>query len=140
MHIVGLAELGELGLDVAHRLVAEVAGESAAEARKIRRHMDLEARLVGGQKVERVAVGAFDHLAIADDLVRKFARAQQRARRQTDEGIAAEALAADDRFEQEAIGRVGEFEIDRQRGIEIGEGLESDRDTVIALRSKAIES
>ena len=140
VNVVGLAELGELGFDITHRLVTEVTGEAAAEARESRRHIDLEARLVSGEKVERIAVKALDDLAVADDLARKFARSQQSARRQADERIAAETLAADDRFEQEAIGRVGELEVDRQRGVEIGEGFEGDRDTVITLRSKAVEN
>ena len=55
-------------LDVAHRVVAEVAGEAAAEARQPGPQRDLEALLVGGDEVERVAVVGLDDRAVADDL------------------------------------------------------------------------
>ena len=95
--------LREPGLDVAHRVVAEVAGQAAAEARQPGPQRHLEALLVAGDEVERVAVVGLDDLAVGDHLGAKAVRAQQRARRQADEGVAPEALAADHRLEQEAV-------------------------------------
>ena len=60
-------------------------------------------------------------------------------RRQADERIAAEALAADDRFEQERVALVRELQIERQRRVEIGERLEHERDAVVALRGERAE-
>ena len=88
-----------------------------------------------------------DDDAVGDDLGREAARPHQRARRQADERVAAEALAADDRFEQEAqlaavrsaAARVGELEVQRQRRLEVGEGLGDQRNAVVALRGKALE-
>ena len=59
---------GEPRLDVAHRVVAEVAGEAAAEARQAGPERDLEAGLPGGDEVERVAVVGLDDPAVGDDL------------------------------------------------------------------------
>jgi hypothetical protein len=57
--------------------------------------------------VQRVACVRLDHDAVGHDLgargVAKAAGAQHGARRQADEAVAPEALAADDGFEQEAV-------------------------------------
>ena len=56
---------GQARLDVAHRVVAEVAGEAAAEARQPGPQRDAEALLVGGDEIERVAVVGLDDAAVA---------------------------------------------------------------------------
>jgi len=99
----GQLRFRELGFDVAHRVVAEVAGQAAAEARQARPQRHLEALLVGGDEVERVALMCLDDLAVGHDLAVKAGRPQQRVGRQADERIASEALAAHHRFEQEAV-------------------------------------
>ena len=63
-------------LDVAHGVVAEVAGEAAAEARQPGPKRDAKALLVGGDEVERVAFVGLDDAAVGDDLAEKAARAQ----------------------------------------------------------------
>jgi hypothetical protein len=64
------------------------------------------------------------HLAVGDDLGARAGGAQQRARGQADEGIAAEALAADDRLQQEAVRlATGQLQVQRQRGFQVGKGL-----------------
>jgi len=60
-------------------------------------------------------------------------------RGEPDEGIAAETLAADHRLEQVRVRAVGELEIDRERGIEIGEGLGDDRNAVVAPGGELLE-
>jgi hypothetical protein len=62
-----LAPSGQPRLDVAHGVVAEVAGQSAAEARQPRPQRHLEALLVGVDEVQRVAFVRFDHLFVGDD-------------------------------------------------------------------------
>ena len=60
-------------------------------------------------------------------------------RGQADERVAAEALAADDGFEQERVARVGELDVERQRRVEVRERLEDERDAVISLRGQRAE-
>ncbi len=79
--------LRELRLDVAHRVVAEVAGQAAAKARQPGPQRDLEALLVGGDEVERIAVvrSRRPRRRSRPRCRTEAARAQQRARRQADE-------------------------------------------------------
>ena len=64
----GFSVCGQLRLDVAHGVVAEVAGQAAAEARQAGPQRHLEALLVGGDEVQRIAVVRLDHLAVGHDL------------------------------------------------------------------------
>ena len=127
-------------LDPARRVVAEVAHESAAQPRQARQFRRLESREKTAHEFQRIdALGFFhDRVAVRDGDVAPHG-AHRRARRQADERIAAEALAADHRFEQVGIGPVGQLEIDRQRGVEVGAGLEDDGDAVVAQRGKPLE-
>jgi hypothetical protein len=82
-----------------------------------------------------------DHSAVAHHLGlgggTEAAGAQQGACGQADEAVAAETLAADDRFQQEAVcaiaAAMGELEVERQRGFEVRKGLGHQRDAVVAL-------
>ena len=85
-----------------------------------------------------------DDLAVGHDLGAKAGGAQQRPRRQADERIAAEALAADHRLEQEAVARrVGrmpaQLQVQRERRLEVGERLGDQRNAVVALLRQALE-
>ncbi len=75
--------------------------------------------------------------------VRKPRGAQQRARRQADEGIAAEAFAADHAFQQKAVlaaaAGVSQLQVQRQRGFQVGEGFRDQRNAVVALGAQALE-
>mgnify|MGYP003347578405 CR=1 FL=1 len=64
---------------------------------------------------------------------------EPRTRGEPDEGVAAEALAADHGFEQIGVRPVGELEIDRQRRVEIGESLEHQRNAVMARCRQLVE-
>ena len=55
------------------------------------------------------------------------------AARQADKGIAAEAFATDNGFEQVGIGAVGKFEIEGKRRIQVGKKFLHERDAVVAL-------
>jgi hypothetical protein len=144
---VGRAALFQLLLDVAHHVVAEVAGQAAAEPRQARTQGHLEAALVGRDEVQRVALGALDHLAVGDHLGHRVGAeaggAQQRAGGQADEAVAAEALAAHHRFQQEAVAAValgvGQLQVQRQGGFEVGERLRYQWDAVVALQGQTLE-
>jgi hypothetical protein len=74
---------------------------------------------------------------------RVAAGAQQRLGRQADEGVAAEALAADHRFQQEGVLAgvlaLGQLQVERERGFEIGECFRDQGNTVVALRGQRFE-
>ena len=144
---VGRTAVLQLFLDIAHGVIAEIAGQTAAKARHARRDGHLEALLIGRDEVQRIAAGSLHHLAIGHDLgpglVAEARGAHKAACRQADEAVAAEALAADDGFQQEAVLAVaigmGQLEIEGQRGFEVGKGLDQQRDAVIALGRKRFE-
>ncbi len=143
LQVVGRRGLGQARFDVAHGVVAEIAGQTAAEARQARAQRDLVALLEGGDEVQRVAFVRLDHAAIGDDLGAVANRAQQRARMQTDEGIAPEALAAHHRFQQEgvraAVVRLRQLQVQRQRRLQVGQRLGDQRDAVVALVGQRFE-
>jgi hypothetical protein len=65
------------------------------------------------------------------------------SRRQADEGIAAEALAADHRFEQEGVLAgvlaLGQLQVQRERRFEVGEGFGDQGNAVVALGGQRFE-
>ncbi len=132
---------------MAHRVVAKVARQSAAKTRQAGAQRHFEALLVVSNKVQRIASGAFDHLAVShhfgDGCSTKTARAQQRARRQTDKAVAAKALATNDGFEQKAVFAIAlcvrQFQVQRQRGLKVGKGFRHQRNAVVALAGEAFE-
>jgi hypothetical protein len=110
------------------------------KTRQARTQRHLEALLERLDEVERVAVVGLDDLAVGDDLGAQPAALHPRARRQADERVAPEALAADDGLEQEALRlAAGQLEVQRQRRLEVGEGLEDQRDAVETLGGQALE-
>ncbi len=136
----GFGHGARLLLDVAHAVVAEVADQAAVEARQTGEGGDVVARLElldEGQRVGALealdlhAVDAHAHLVAVD--------AQHRARRQADDRVAAPFLAALHGFEQVGVGGVGQLQVDRQRGVEVGEGFESERDAIVAVGGQAQE-
>ena len=113
--------IGEPRLDVTDGVVAEIAGETAAEPRQAR----TERRAIAAQELaderERVALVPLDDAAAVLDFDLPAARSNPDLGRQTDKRIAAEALAADDRLQQVGEALVGELEIERERGVEVRE-------------------
>jgi hypothetical protein len=77
-----------------------------------------------GDEVQRIAFVRLDDLAVLTTSVR-LAVARSRWGGQADEGVAAEALAADHRFQQEGVLAgvlaLGQLQVQRQRGFQIGE-------------------
>ncbi len=143
LQVIGRRGVGQARLDVAHGVVAEIAGQAAAEPRQARAQRDLVALLEGGDEFQRIAVMRFDHLAVGDDLGAVAGGAQQRARMQADEGIAPEALAAHHGFQQEgvraAVVRLRQLQVQRERRLQVGQRLGDQRDAVVALVGQRFE-
>ena len=129
----------ELALDVTHGVVAEVPGEPAAEARQTRYRRRAIASLELGDEIERIAAMALGDRGAVANFDALPARADARRRRQAYERVAAEALAADYRFQEKGVRPVGELDVERKRRVEIGERLEDKRDAVKSLRGKRAE-
>ena len=132
---------------MAHGVVAEVAGQPAAKTRQARAQRHLETLLVSLNEVQRVQARGLDHLAVGhhfgDSIGAKAAGPQQCARWQTNEAVASKALTAHHRFEQKAVlaavfGK-GQFEVERERGFEVGKGLDHQGNAVVALLRQAFE-
>ncbi len=119
-----LVVLVQARLDVTHRVVAEVTGQPAGEARQTGQRCDLEARLVFLDEVQRI--GDFLCGLACRRGQRDLFAAHREARfgGQADEGITPEAFATLHRFQQIGERFIGELEIQRQRRVEIGEGLD----------------
>jgi len=127
-------------LDVAHRVVAEVADESPAETRQAGLRSRLEAGLILLDELQRVGgLRAARQLAALEFAALVAAHFETGFSCEPDERITAETLAADDRFEQVGVRPVGELEVNRQRGIEVGEGFQHQRDAVITFGRELVE-
>ena len=104
---VGRAGFFQLLFNVAHRVITEIACQTTTKTRQARPQGDLEALLVSGHKIQRVAGGSFDHRAITHDfglgISAKAAGAQQGARGQANKTVAAKSLTTDHGFEQKAV-------------------------------------
>src|SRR6185369_17156083 len=98
-----------------HDVVTEYTGEAAAEARQVGQGGCTKASPVRLDEGERIAVEGLLDTGVVEHFDATAAGAKAHLRRQADERIAAETLAADHRLEQERIARVGELQIQRQR-------------------------
>src|SRR5690606_4116007 len=82
-----------------------------------------------------VAGCALDHAPVLEHLDAVAGGADGAPRREADEGIAPEALATHDGFQQQGVGPralVGELQVERQRGVQVGEALDQQRNPVVA--------
>jgi hypothetical protein len=138
--VVGFLGARQAGFDVADGVVAEATDQAAAEARQPGGRSGTKALHVLADEVERVGVVFTLGDAVAVQY-QYLMRIDDNARRtgQADDRVAAKALAPLHRFEEIAVRRVGQFQIDRQRRIEVGKGFERDRDAVVAFGCQAIE-
>src|SRR5690606_22382581 len=75
------------------------------------------------QLFDQCAIAVKTHL-VTEDL-------EDDAGRQADDGVAPPLFAAMNRFEQIGIGPAGELEVSAEGGIEVGEDIAADRDTVV---------
>src|SRR5262245_56816291 len=134
---------------MAHGLVPEITHQAAAKPQGRRNRRRLVPLQPGAQI--RVRVGVLQALhadiraaGVAHDTphrraVRRGGCHYSLAARQPDEGIAAEALAADAGFQKIRIGAVRELRVERERGIEIGARLGEHRNAGVALRGEPLK-
>jgi len=124
--------------------MAEVAGQATHETGHPGAQRHLEAFLVFGDEGQRVALVALDHLVVGHHLDVAAARPDEGARGQADEGIAPEALAAHHGLQQAAHGAapgpaLGQFQVEPERGVQIGIGFGHQRDAVVSLGGQGLE-
>ena len=81
--------------------------------------------------MQRIAVVLLDDFAVVIYIDMVAAGFEIGLAGQADKGIAAETLAADHRFEQIAERLVGQFEVEGQRGIQIGQQFLHQRNAVV---------
>ncbi|OIQ76720.1 hypothetical protein GALL_415990 [mine drainage metagenome] len=124
-------------LDVARRVVAEISRKPAAKTRQPSRHRHLEALVIRVDEGQWVVAGAFDDCVVLQHLGHAALDPQEGARRQADERVAAETLAADDGLEQKAVAPRRavrhQLQVERQRGFQVGQRLGGEGDAVVAL-------
>ena len=114
----------QFALDIAHAVVAEVADQPAIEARQAFDRRNAVALLEGldeGQRVLDLAGLGLD--AISGDADAVAPHAQHGAAWQADDRIAPH-FAALNGFEQIGVRRIGQFQVQRQRRVEVGKGFE----------------
>ena len=115
----------QFALDIAHAVVAEVADQPAIEARQAFDRRNAVALLEGldeGQRVLDLAGLGLDAIGSHADAV--VLHAQHGAAWQADDRIAPPLLAALNGFEQIGVRRIGQFQVQRQRRVEVGKGFE----------------
>ena len=115
----------DAGLEVADGLVAQVADRAAVEGRQIGIGHEVEAAQFGLDLIERIDAAA-------------GRRAVDAVRFSADEGVAAGALAAFDRLEQERVCAALDLEEGRDRGFQVGEHLAVDGGVVAAARGLGV--
>ena len=131
-----LRRMRKAGFDVPDGVVAEVPGESAAEARQSRQRRRAKTLAESLDETQRIAHVGLDDAVVVLHLGATTAHTQPDFGRQSDERVSSEAFAADHRLQQERIARGGELQVQRQRGIEVRKRLEHERDAVVALGGK----
>ena len=125
---------------ITHAVVAEVADQAAVETRQAGNVGNLVAVLEGFNERQRVFdIVAFHFHAILQDADVVAMHTHHRARRQADHRVTAPLLAALHRFEQVRVGLVSQFQVDRQRRVEVGQGFAGQRNAVVAGSGQAQE-
>ena len=96
--------------------------------------------LEGFNECQRVFdLTAFHLDAILEDADMVAMHTHHRTRWQADHRVTAPLLAALHRFEQVRVGPVSQFQVDRQRRVEVGQGFTGQGNTVVAGSSQAQE-
>jgi len=125
---------GQTRLDVTDALEAEVADQAAGERRQA---VDFGHRVGGAQTfdlAQRVGhVAGFDQLAEVAHFQAVAAEGVAAPCRQADDRMPAPGLAAFNGLEQIGLWAVGQLEVDRKRGVQIGQDLAHHRDAGVAF-------
>jgi len=141
MEGVGLPRGGELLFHVTNVFVAKTADQAAEKARQLRPGPALMRAWQAETKSRGLSCSAWLTSMPRPVLgTGMAAHLEAGLRGQADEGVAAETLAALHRFQQIGIGLVGQLEINRKRGVEIGKGFEDNRDAVETCAASCLNS
>lgn len=125
---------------ITHAIIAKVADQAAVEARQTRDVSDLVTVLETFDKGQRVFdIVAFNLDAILQDADVVAVHTHHGARRQADHRVTAPFLATLHRLEQVRVGLVSQFQVDRQRRVEVGQGFAGQGNAVVAGSGQAQE-
>ena len=131
---IGVPPGSQLGLDVTHAVIGEVTDQATIETRQPGDGRHLVARLELLDEGQRIgALVTLDLDAVGGDHHLMTVHTQHGARRQTNDRVPAPFLAALHRFKQVGVGRIGQFQVDRQRRVEVGDGFAGKRNAVVAF-------
>ena len=140
VEFVRLVAASESRLDVADALEAEPAHQPAGEAGQAFEFRD---RVRGAQRFDfGEGIGdlaAFDDLAVVADFHGMATEGDHPFRGQADDGITAEAFAAFHRLQQVGVRGVGEFQVDRERRVQVGQHFADYGDACVAFSGVALE-
>src|SRR5690606_26405604 len=130
--------MGQPRLDVANRVVAEVAGQATGKPGHAGAQRNVEALLVGFDEVQRVTFVRLDNTAHVHHFRLVSGGANYGFGGQANKGIAPEAFAAHDGFQQTAIApafgsAMGQLQVNRKWGVQVRIGLGDDGNAVVAL-------
>ena len=118
---------------ITHAVITEIAHQAAVETRQAGDGRHVVASLEGFDEGQRVfSLVAFDLDAVVGHADVMVMNPQHGAARQADDRVTAPLLAALHRFQQVGVGLVGQFQVDRQRRVEVGQGFAGKRDAVVA--------
>ena len=135
--------MGEFFLHVTHGVVAKVTHQSTAKTWQLGggvERRDLELRQIFFDGIQRISHRLLPCFFAACELrALVAAHFETRFRGQANERVTPEAFTTNHGFEQIGIGLVGELEINRQRGVEIGEGLKQQGNAVVAGLRQPVE-
>lgn len=130
---IGVRALAQTLLHVAHAVITEIPHQATVEARQAGDGRHVVACLEGLDEGQRV----FDIVAFHLDPIDGHAHVQvmhpqNRAARQANDRIASPLLPALHRLQQVGVGLIGQFQVDRQRRVEVGKGFAGKRNAVVA--------
>ncbi|MNJ30402.1 hypothetical protein D3C77_250000 [compost metagenome] len=137
---IGIRALAQTLLHITHAVIAEVAHQATVEPWQTGDGRHLVALFEGLNKGQRVFyIVALDLNAVVTDPHLMVIHTQHGAARQANNRIAPPLLAALHRLEQVGIGLVGQFQVDRQRRVEVSQGLAGQGNAVVAFSGQAQE-
>ncbi len=133
--------VGQALFHIAHAVIAEIAHQTAIEARQLvqvgypvalLKRFHERQRVVAGEGFHDLAVGGHRDVMAADP--------NHRAARQADDGVAAPFLAAVGGLQQIGVGALGQLQISGQGRVQVRQGLHHHGDAVVAQRRQLGEA
>src|SRR5450830_1663872 len=125
---------------VAYGLIAKIASQATSKSWQAFIRRRFEACLIAFDEIQRISIcNRFQHYPISDDLHIASVSNNASFGRQTNNRVAPESLPALHGFKQVRKWLVSKFEIERKRCVEVGKGLDHQRNTVEAFRSEGFK-